>query len=128
MDNMEQIKTGLSHECNEIVTKEKCASYIGSGLLDVYSTPSMIALMEKTSFLCINSNLTKDESSVGGALNIRHLRATAVGKSVFCRSTVSEVRGKKIVFEVEVFEGDNLIGKGSHVRFIIDKKAFMEML
>ena len=110
------------------MTKEKCASYIGSGALDVYSTPSMITLMEKTSFLCIHSYLNNEETSVGGALNIKHLRPTAMGKSVFCKSTVTEVNRKKVVFQVEVSEGENIIGKGSHVRFIIDKKVFMEML
>ncbi len=125
---MEPIKKGLSHEIHEVVTKEKSASHLGSGLLDVYSTPSMIALMEKTSFLCIDQYLSREESSVGGALNIRHLRPTAIGKSVRCKSTITETTGKKVVFEVEVYEGEKCIGKGSHVRFIIDKSAFMEML
>ena len=125
---MKNIEVGLTHEVSELVTSEKSASHIGSGLLEVYSTPSMVALMEKTSFLCIDKFLDDSESSVGGALNIRHLRPTAIGKMVTCKSTITEHSGKKVVFSLEVSEGEQLIGNGTHVRFIIDKSAFMEML
>jgi fluoroacetyl-CoA thioesterase len=121
---MKGIKNGILYEIEETVTDAMSASNIGSGLLEVFSTPSMIALMEKASFLCINPYLDDRESSVGSAVNIRHLKATAVGKAVRCESTVTEVKGKKVVFSVEVYEGAKHIGTGSHTRFIIDKQNF----
>ena len=125
---MEIIKAGLSLEIEELVTDDKSAKSLGSGLLDVYSTPSMIALMEKTSMLCVEHYIDENESTVGGAINIRHMRPTAIGKTVNCSSVVKEIVGKKVEFEVEVYEGKSMIGTGTHVRFIVDKKSFMSQL
>ncbi|NJN25049.1 MAG: thioesterase family protein [Cyclobacteriaceae bacterium] len=125
---MKEIEIGTSHIEKEQVAREMSASNIGSGLLEVYSTPSMIALMEKTSYLCIEPYLDHSESSVGGALNIRHLKPTAIGETVTCQSTVIEQSGKKVVFELAVMEGNKQIGTGTHVRFVIDKATFMQMI
>ena len=125
---MERIKTGLSLEIEELVTDDKSSKILGSGLLDVYSTPSMIALMEKTSMLCVEHYIDKNESTVGGAINIRHMRPTAIGKTVNCSSVVKGIIGKKVEFEVEVYEGKSKIGVGTHVRFIVYIKSFMSQL
>lgn len=123
---MENISVGLKNEIEELVTQETSAANIGSGALDVYSTPSMIALMEKTAMLSVSPSLQNNETTVGGAVNIRHYRPTGIGKTVTCKSKISSVAGKKIDFEVEVFEGDQLIGNGQHTRFIVEKDSFME--
>ena len=123
-----ELITGLSHTIEEIVTKDKSAISMGSGTLEVYATPSMISLMEKTSMLCVEQYLNDDESTVGGAVNIKHLKPTALGQMVKCKSVIKEVKGIKIEFELEVHEGEKLIGVGSHIRFIINKTAFMDNL
>lgn len=125
---MKDIEIGIRHQVEETVTSEKSASHVGSGLLDVYSTPAMIALMEKTSYLCVEKYLEDNESTVGGAINIRHLKPTAIGKSVLCESTVKSVAGKRIDFDVVVYEDGILIGNGTHTRFVIDKVWFLKNL
>lgn len=125
---MDSLKIGLAFEIEEKITQDKSAATIGSGGLDVYSTPSMIALMEKTSMMCVDALLEERETTVGGAVNIRHYKPTAIGKSVICKSKVVSIQGKKIDFEVEVFENEILIGNGKHTRFIVDKNLFMEKL
>lgn len=128
MSQSEKINKGLTYEIEEVVSMDKSAVRIGSGDLEVYSTPSMIALMEKTSMLSVAPFLGKEDSTVGGFINISHLRPTAIGKKVKCISRITDVKDKKIEFEVEVYEGDTCIGKGSHIRFIINKKSFMSRL
>jgi len=125
---MRDIEIGSAFTVEEMVTKDKSAKQVGSGLLDVYSTPSMIALMEKASFLCVNSFLDDGESTVGGAINIRHLKPTRIGEKVICTSKVTAVSGRKIEFEVIVKEEGKIIGKGNHTRFVIDNEAFLKML
>ncbi|MDZ7606673.1 MAG: thioesterase family protein [Cyclobacteriaceae bacterium] len=125
---MKEILTGTSLELTELVTVDKSASAIGSGLLEVYSTPSMIALMEKTAFHCLEQFLQDHESSVGGEVNIRHLKPTAIGQTVRCTAVITAATEKKVTFEVRVFENDALIGKGTHTRFVIDKEAFKKVL
>lgn len=125
---MKNIPVGISYSVDEEVTLDNSASAVGSGLLEVYSTPAMIALMEKTSFLCVEEYLDSNESTVGGAVNIRHLKPTAIGKWVKCISKVVNVNRSKIDFEVEVMEDAVLIGKGTHTRFVIDKKDFLKLI
>jgi len=125
---MEGIKQSLFLEIKEKVTESMSAGKIGSGALNVYSTPSMIALMEKTSMLCVDSLLNENETTVGGAVNIRHYKPTAIGRTVISKSKVTNLQGKKIDFEVEVTESGDVIGNGQHTRFIVKKDLFMKNL
>ena len=115
-------------ELKEQVASNQSALFVGSGDLDVYSTPSMIALMERTSKQCIAGNLKPGETTVGGAVNIRHMKPTAVGAEVYCESRVKAFEHPRVEFEVAVIEGSEIVGKGTHIRFIVDSKKFMKNL
>jgi len=119
---------GLSITIEEIASEAKSAISMGSGTLEVYATPSMIALMEKASMMCVEKYLKDDETTVGGAVNIKHLKPTALGRIVICKSEIKEVSGARIEFGLEVHEEDKLIGTGFHTRFIINKTSFMNNL
>jgi len=125
---MKELVPGLKLSIEEKVTSDNVATAIGSGALDVYSTPSMIALMEKASMLCVDDCINAEQTTVGGLVNIRHVKATALGRIVFCESKVSAVDGKKIEFEVSAYVDGVLIGSGYHTRFIVNKQKFMNML
>jgi len=123
---MKEIRQGTILELIEKTTDQMSAASIGSGAMDVYSTPSMIALMEKTSMLCAAKFLSDSETTVGGAVNIRHYKPTRIGKEVLCKSVVVSVKKRKVDFKVEVFENGQLIGDGIHTRFVVDKESFMK--
>lgn len=120
------MEIGIAGKQEIVVTKELTAEVIGSGLLPVYATPSMIALMENTTSKSVEEFLEEGQGTVGTSLNIKHLSATAVGKAVTCESKLIEVDRKRLVFEVKAFDEAGLIGEGIHERFIIDNKKFME--
>ena len=104
------------------------ASKVGSGLLPVYATPSMIALMEGTCAESVQPYLAEGEGTVGVAVDIKHIAATPVGMTVRCESLLKEVNGKKLVFEVNVYDEKGLVGTGIHKRAIINNEAFMARL
>ncbi|MBP6453586.1 Fluoroacetyl-CoA thioesterase [bioreactor metagenome] len=108
-------------------TEDSAASY-GSGLLDVFSTPAMIALMEKSAHLLAKSILPSDQDTVGIEVNIKHLRATPVGMKVYAEAEISEIDGRKITFSVTAYDQSGEIGVGKHTRFIIDPNKFMNKL
>ncbi len=120
------MEIGIAGKQEIVVTKELTAEVIGSGLLPVYATPSMIALMENTASKSVEEFLEEGQGTVGTSVNIKHLSATAVGKAVTCESKLIEVDRKRLVFEVKAFDEAGLIGEGIHERFIIDNKKFME--
>lgn len=122
------MEAGIKNEKSIVVTDEVTASKVGSGLLPVYATPSMIALMEGTCAESVQPYLAEGEGTVGVAVDIKHIAATPVDMTVRCESLLKEVNGKKLVFEVNVYDEKGLVGTGIHKRAIINNEAFMARL
>lgn len=120
--------TGIKGLKEITVTEDRTAQSMGSGLLPVYATPWMIALMEHTAFESIQDQMEDGKGTVGVAVNIKHIAATPVGRTVRCESELIEIDGKKLKFSVNVYDGEKLIGTGIHKRAIIDNEAFMANL
>ena len=116
---------GLKHTVKEYVTCENTADKVGSGLLPVYATPSMIALMEKCASECVAPHLEEGKASVGTMLNIKHVAASPIGIEITCNATLTEIDGRRLVFALEAYDEKGLIGEGTHERFVIDTERFM---
>lgn len=123
---MQTVTVGLSAEHEIIVTNKMSAIEMGSGSVLVYATPVMIAHMEATAAAAIQHLLEPNETSVGTLVNIRHMAATALGKTVRTRAEVTAVEGRQITFSVQVWHDKQLIGDGTHVRVVVDKERFMQ--
>lgn len=122
------IKKGIIGKSSELATLERSAAAVGSGLLKVYSTPSMIALMEKASSTLLQSYLSEKENSVGAEINVQHIKPTPLGMLVTAESEITEVEGRKITFKVTAYDESGEIGKGAHVRYIVDTERFMQKI
>jgi predicted thioesterase len=119
---------GIRLTTSRTVGDSDTAAVYGSGLLDVFSTPAMIAFMEQTAMKAVETCLNPGEGTVGTEVNVRHLRATPVGMTITCTATLMEVNDKRLLFHVEASDETGKIGEGHHERFIIDNKKFMEKL
>lgn len=120
------IKTGIKHTVEITVSENDTAEKYGSGLVPVYATPAMIALMENASMNCVLPYLPKGYNTVGTEVNIKHLKATAVGEKVACEAELIEIEGRKLVFKVVANDTKGMIGKGVHTRFVINTEMFMK--
>jgi predicted thioesterase len=96
--------------------------------VNVFSTPAMIAFMEQTAHESIQKLLPEGYTTVGTEVNIKHLKATLIGKQVSCQARLVAVDGWNLMFEVQVTESMEVIGSGMHARFIVDEKRFLEKL
>ena len=119
------LNVGIKGTESVLVTEENTAASVGSGMLAVFATPAMAALMEKTAALSVQNELGEGEGTVGISLNIRHLAATPVGLTVTCESELIEIDRKRLVFSLKVSDGKDVIGDGTHERFIINNENFM---
>lgn len=126
MDNM--LKEGLKYTSTVLVSEENCASAVGSGGLMVFATPSMVALMENAAMNAVASFLPSGSTTVGAEINTTHIKPSAVGTEVKATATLVAVEGRKLIFDVEAADEKGTIGKGSHVRFIVDVERFMAKL
>ena len=122
----EEIKPGLIRIEEKTVKEEDTAAAYGSGLVEVFATPAMIAFMEHTAMHCVKELLPEGFSTVGTHVNVNHSKATPVGMKVSCKAKLIEVDGRKLVFEVSAKDEEGEIGSGTHSRFIIDEQKFME--
>lgn len=118
------LEVGIKGKKEIVVTKEKTAKSMCSGALDVYATPSMIALMEYTAFDSVASELDEGCGTVGTGLNIKHVAATPVGMKVTCESELIKIDGRALTFEVKAYDEKGLIGHGEHERFIVFEDKF----
>jgi len=123
-----ELEAGMTHRETKKVEPADTAARYGSGTLEVLATPAMIALMEHTALKTVLSCLPEGYDTVGFEVNIRHLKPTPVGKQVECKATLTEVKEKKLVFEVEARDEEGVIGKGSHIRYMINQEKFMSNL
>lgn len=119
------IEIGLKGRSETVVTEQNTANAIGSGLVPVFATPYMVALMENASANSLLPYLAEDEGTVGTRLNVAHSSATPIGMKVWAESTVTAVEGKKICFEVVAYDEAGEIGRGTHERFIIKPERFL---
>ncbi|MEA2106841.1 MAG: thioesterase family protein [Bacteroidota bacterium] len=120
------VKPGMSFTATQVVVYEDTAAKYGSGLVEVYATPAMIALMENTALKTVYSHLPEGYNTVGFEINVRHLKPTPIGMKVECTATLKEVDNKKLIFHVVAHDEEGKIGKGTHIRYIINTKKFIE--
>lgn len=111
------------------VAPANCASAVGSGGLDVFSTPSMIALMEKAAFTLVQESLAEGESTVGTQMNVDHVKASKIGDTITAKAVLTAIDGRKLTFDVSATDSaGNTIGHGTHTRFIIQIEKFLSRL
>lgn len=122
------IETGIKGHKEQIVTPEMSAARVGSGLVDVFATPMLVALVEQTCHESVLPHLGEGQGTVGTLVNVSHTSATPIGKRVWCDSELVEVDRRRLVFSVKAYDEAGLIGEGTHERFIIDSAKFMEKL
>ena len=85
----------------------------------IFATPAMIGLMEGTSHKSVEALLPKGHTTVGYEVHVRHLAPAAPGSTVVVTTTLTEVKGNKLYFEVSCHQGDRLLGSGTHKRAIV---------
>jgi predicted thioesterase len=91
----------------------------------VFATPAMIRLMEKAALSSVAPYLEEGSTTVGTRVDVKHLAATPVGMDVVITSKLVEAEGKRLLFEVEARDQVELIGKGTHERFIVKTESFV---
>ena len=125
MDFANLLQPGLKAEISDTVTEKNTASAWGSGDLDVFATPAMIAIMEKAALTVAASRLPHGWSTVGTEVNVTHISATPRTMKVTAKAELLSIDGRALSFKVEAFDESGKIGEGVHNRFIIEKEKFM---
>lgn len=119
------ISVGARGCAETTVTEQNTALAMGSGLLPVFATPAMAALLEAAAVNACQAGLEEGQGTVGTHLDISHDAATPVGMTVRAEAEVTAVDGRSITFAVRAFDEAGQIGGGTHQRFVIDNERFL---
>ena len=127
----ESLKMGIESEFTFRIPESKTvpALYPESAefqeIPEVFATGYMVGFLEWACIKAINPHLDwPQEQTVGTHIDVSHIAATPVGFDVTAKVKLVEVEGRKLVFEVEAHDGVDLISKGRHERFVINKEKF----
>ena len=116
---------GVSDEATITTTPDMGITHLGPGVPSMYSTPSMVQLIEGTCVRLMGRYVDAGEQSVGYRVDLRHLAPTNIGKKVTAKVRLAEIKGRRYVFDVEVFNEDDVkIGEGAHERALVDISRF----
>lgn len=122
------LETGLSHTSTLTVCSEKTAEVVGSGDMPVLATPAMMALMENAAMLAVAPHLAAGQTTVGGNISSSHLKPSPIGATVSATAILNRIEGKKLYFDVKAEMDGEVIGEGSHLRFIVDREKFLSKI
>ena len=110
---------GDAHSYETVVSADMAPPHLEAVVL---STPSMIMLMEMASLRAVEDSIGPGMTTVGTHVDVAHRAAALEGDALSVTSTVTEVDGRRIVFEVKVISDGRTIGEGRHERFVVPER------
>ena len=116
----DSLKAGVSFTAKALVEKDKTIGFMGEDLR-VYATPFMVQDTERTCRDFMLEHLEDGEDSVGARVEIDHLGPTLIGQTVEIEGKVTEIEGPRVLFEVEICDEVDTVGRIKHTRFIVEK-------
>ena len=121
------LKPGIATSKTVTVDEPRCIGFMGKDAA-VYATPRMVSDVEYTCRDFLLEHLDPGEDSVGAHVSIDHLAPTPMGLSVTIEVRVAEVDRRKVAFEFSVKDPIEEVGRGRHVRFVVDTAKTRERL
>lgn len=119
------MEIGLTFTSTTVVDNTNTAVALGSGDMEVFATPAMVALMENAAMNAVAPHLEAGQTTVGTEISTTHIKASALGATITATATLTAIEGRKLKFAVTAHDGDNIIGEGTHTRFIVDRERFL---
>jgi fluoroacetyl-CoA thioesterase len=126
---MKEIPVGAKGKFELVVATEHLANRFKDLMLPpVLATPVMIMVMENAALNALKPYLAPGHSAVGTRVDVAHLEATPAGRLVVGEAEVTKVDGRRIEFKVDVRDGQEMVGSGTHERVLIDVEKFQDRL
>jgi len=128
MLDLSMLTPGLKGTATCHVDSAQLATKVGSGSVDVFASPIMIALMEAAAVDCVEHLLPADHVSLGTHLDVAHSAPTPPGLTVTATAELTKVDGRVLTFSVAAADGIEPVGRGSHTRVVVDRKRLAAKL
>ena len=116
---------GLTARVELTVTDADTAQSLGSGDVPVLGTPRVLALAEAATVVATSRQMPGGVTTVGTRAEVEHRAPTPVGRLVTATATLAKVDGRKLLFEVEVRDGDEVVAAVRVERVLLDRQRFI---
>ncbi|HEU4346145.1 MAG TPA: hotdog domain-containing protein [Actinoplanes sp.] len=116
---------GLSARVELTVTDADTAQSLGSGDVPVLATPRVLALAEAATVAATARQTPGGVTTVGTRAEVEHKAPTPVGRRVTAIATLAKVDGSKLLFEVEVRDGEAVVAEVRVERAVVDRQRFI---
>ena len=123
----DSLKPGLDLRKTLTVDESRCIGFMGKEGM-VYATPRMVSDVEYACRDFLLAHLDPGEDSVGAHVSIDHLAATPLGLEVTIEAKITEIDRRKVVFSFSVKDTLEEVGRGKHVRFVVETAKSRERL
>jgi len=126
---MKAIPVGTKGKCELTVATEHLANRFKDQMLPpVLATPVLIMVMENAALNALKPYLDPGETALGTSVDIVHLAATPLGRTIVGEAELTEVEGRRLAFTVRVHDAGEEVGRGRHERTLIDAEKFLARL
>jgi len=123
------IEAGARFSQTFTVQQSQTAKFLGSGNLEVFATPALIACMENTAMKLLGKFLDTESDSVGTEVCAKHLKASLPGETITIEAVIDSVDNRSVTFTITAHSSpDCCIGTATHTRFVINTAKFMSKL
>jgi len=125
---LDDLIPGATASLSQVCAPEHFASRIVADTPDVFSTPALGALVEKTAAEWVAPHLGPGQMTVGTQMVVNHTAATPEGLTITSTVTLSAVDGRRLEFSWTASDGVEEVGNGTHQRFVVDRGRFEQRL
>jgi len=121
-----EFERGLSARVELTVTDADTAQSLGSGDVPVLGTPRVLALAEAATVAATARQMPGGLTTVGTRAEIDHKAPTPLGRRITALATLAKTEGRKLIFDVVVRDGEELVAEVRVERVILDRQRFIE--
>lgn len=128
MSPTDALRPGLTGTVSMVVTPDKTAPVVGSGSVEVFATPMLVAVMEAAACAAIDRHIPDTHTSLGLKIDVVHVTPTPLGLTVTAVAELIEVSGRKLSFKITAHDDHEAVGTSTHTRIVVDRARFDEKL
>ena len=122
------METGLTYSSTVQVNSTNTALALGSGDMEVFATPALVALMENAAMNAVKPVLPEGSTTVGAMIQTSHLKPSGLNEEVTATEELTEIQRRKLTFKLNASDSKGLVGEGTHIRYIVDRERFLSKL
>jgi predicted thioesterase len=124
----ETLLPGITGEKRIVVESKQAISFMGPEVPGVLASPYMLFLMEHAARECVLPHLEAGFDTVGVGFEFEHCAAAPIGATVVATAELTSIDGRKLHFKIEARDEHEVIGRGKHVRAVVEVAKFAERM